>query len=554
MVSTLNQIFLNEVQRLLPSGTGVVPIANVRQVLNDLISDIGVLSPTIPLALFSPKGDGVSDDFPAFDAASNVLQAAGGGTLSIPPGRFLTSSGSISPPSNTIFQGTGADSTVILNNVATFPSDQTVSIYGTMTGDKAGWPGSNTTYPCNAPTIGTNTVTTTVAADAGNFPAGTIIFISGGLHGTSFWYPGWFTTVKTTNPGTGVITLDETLPFGGSQITTIQKILSLKQNIAIRDMTIQSAKASVIGAFVAKNILIQNVRGIAGVFGVATGPGATLGVCRNSMFRAVRMEQGVGPLELFVASDSYIEGSHLTNSCIVVDGGSFDCGVLNNYIKDPQERGVDAHAILLAEYGQRLRAIGNTITGVPDGFAGISCPASPDANRYYSIIGNDISGAAYVAGNTGINGAFAVCDGNHLANLQTGIAPDNNAPVSWGINTFDNVLHKITNDGLFGANTNWRTRMAGGLKNMQTATAIPSVIGAGVYQLFNAAPQTITNFSGAEIGDEITIFVADGNTTFQQSGVLQLKGAVDYHPIANVTMKFLMTAGGPNWTEVSRSA
>src|SRR5258706_8696258 len=504
-------------------------------------------------APYHAKGDG-TDDYPAFNMAQNALSAAGGGILFVPPGNYNCISGSIKPPSNTILEGAGIDATTILNNVQTFPDDQTISIYGTMTGVNTNWPGTNTTYPINAPTIGDNKVTTTVAADAGNFPNGTIIFISGGLHSTSFWYPGWHTTVLSSNPATGVITLAETLPFGGSQITTVQKILSLKQNIAIRDMTVATGKASAIGCFVAKNILIENVKGIPGVAGVLTGPGMALGVCRNSMFRNCRTEQGVGPIELFVASDSYIDGCHLTNSSIVVDGGCFDCGVINNYIKAPQQSGANAHAILLAEYGQRLRVIGNTITGVPDGFAGIYGPPFPDANRYYSAIGNDISGAVYSSGNTGILGAFAAIDANHLANLQTGIAPDNNAPVFWGVNTFDNVLHHITNDGLFGANTNWRLRPAGGLKNMTTATATPSVIGAGTYQLFNAAPQTITNFLGAEIGDEITVFLADGNTTFQQSGVLQLKGAVDYHPIANVTMKFLMTAGGPNWTEVSRSA
>jgi len=418
---------------------------------------------------------------------------------------------------------------------------------------KAGWPGSNTTYPCNAPTIGTNTVTTTSAADAGNFPNGTIIFISGGLHSTSFWYPGWFTTVLSNNPGTGVITLAETLPFGGSQITTVQKILSLKQNIAIRDMTLVGGKASALGCFVAKNILVENVKDIPGSVGGTLGSTMALGVCRNSMFRSCRMEQGAGPLELFVASDSYIEGCHLTNAVILVDGGSFDCGVINNYIKDPQELGPGTNAITLAEYGQRLRVIGNTVTGVPDGFAGISCPASPDANRFYSLIGNDISGAAFSTGNTGITGAFAVCVGNHLANLQNGIVPDNNAPVFIDANTFDNVTHHLPNDGLLGVNTTWRARAAGGLKNLPAATATPSVTGAGTYQIFNGSPQTITNFTGGEVGDEITITFQDGNTTLQQSGNIQLAGSVSYNPPAGATMSFILTSA-TGWQEKSRSS
>src|SRR5882762_5280841 len=220
---------------------------------------------------FGVTGDGVTDDYPKINRALSKIASAGGGTLYFPRGTYISSSGSIKPPSNTVLQGAGIDATFLLNNVGSFPDDQTISIYGDMTGDKAGWPGSNTTYPCNAPTIGDNKVTTTVAADAGNFPAGTIIFISGGLHSTSFWYPGWHTTVLSTNPGTGVITLDETLPFGGSQITTVQKIFSLKQNITIRDMTLVAGAASAIGCFVAKNILVENVKCIPGVSGVANG-------------------------------------------------------------------------------------------------------------------------------------------------------------------------------------------------------------------------------------------------------------------------------------------
>src|SRR5258706_5182749 len=92
------------------------------------------------------------------------------------------------------------------------------------------------------------------------------------------------------------------------------------------------------------------------------------------------------------------------------------------------------------------------------GAAALTCPASPDANRYYSLIGNDISGAAFSTGNTGISGAFAVCVGNHLANLQTGIQPDNNAPAFIDGNSFDNVTHRLPNDGLIGSNVPWRSR------------------------------------------------------------------------------------------------
>ncbi len=552
---TITQAQLNaEIITNLPTtGSGAITAAITRQTLTDMTTAIFQSANVLNVKSFGAVGNGIADDYPAFATASTALSAAGGGALFVPAGNFNCISGTIKPPSNTVLQGAGIDATIISNNVQTFPDDQTISIYGTMTGPNTGWPGSNTTYPINAPTLGTNTVTTTSAVDAGNFPIGTIIFISGGLHSTSFWYPGWFTTVKATNAGTGIITLDETLPFGGSQITTVQKILSLKQNIAIRDMTISAGKASAIGCFVAKNILVDNVKCIPGASGVATGPSAALGVCRNSMFRSCHMEQGFGPLELFVASDSYIEGCHLINSNILVDGGSFDCGVINNYIKDPMQQGIGTNAITIAEYNQRISVIGNKITGVPDNFAGVFCPVSPDANRFYSIIGNHISGVPFISGNLGVSGAFSVCVGNHFANLKFGINPDNNAPAFIDSNTFDNVTQHLPNDGLTGSNTTWRSRAAGGVKAMTTATATPSVVGVGAYQLFNASPQTITDFTGAEIGDEITITFGDGNTTLQASGNLQTAAQVNYNPPANTVMSFVRM-GAANWQERSRSS
>src|SRR5712672_3218692 len=62
-------------------------------------------------APFHAVGNGATDDYPAFAAAHAALGAAGGGILIVPPGNFLCSSGSVSPPSNTVLQGAGIDAT-----------------------------------------------------------------------------------------------------------------------------------------------------------------------------------------------------------------------------------------------------------------------------------------------------------------------------------------------------------------------------------------------------------------------------------------------------------
>src|SRR5260221_1730574 len=153
-----------EINRLLPSGTGNVPVANIRQILNDMFGVVNLKQPSFLVNVrdspFNARADG-SDDFPAFAAAQAAINAAGGGILFAPAGIYNSISGSISPQSNTILQGAGIDATIIQNSVQTFPNDQTISIYGTMTGVNTDWPGTNTTYPIDPPTIGDNKVKAT---------------------------------------------------------------------------------------------------------------------------------------------------------------------------------------------------------------------------------------------------------------------------------------------------------------------------------------------------------------------------------------------------------
>lgn len=532
----------------------MAPIKVINWVTNQPQVLGGLLISVIDLP-YNANGDGIKDDFPAINAAINDISKAGGGTLYFPAGKYLCTSGSISPASNMVLQGAGIDVTIISNNVQTFPNDQTISIYGTMTGANTGWPDSNTTYPINAPTIGDSKVTTTAAADAGNFPADTIIFISGGLHSTSFWYPGWHTTVLSSNPATGIITLTETLPFGGSQITTVQKILSLKQNIAIRDMTLVSGKASALGCFVAKNILIENVKCIPGVAGVATGPGAALGVCRNSMFRNCRMEQGCSPIELFVASDSYIEGCHLTNSGIVIDGGCFDCGVINNYIKDPMQSGVGVSAVVIANYDFRCKVIGNSITGVSANTQGVNIPgAGVSIEGGHTIIGNSITtvdtSTTFGIGINNVSNNTVV--GNYINNAAFGIGI---AAGSIGNTVEANTIVGVTTPYFVDSTSSIREPFTAALwPALFPAGATPSVKNGHTFQVFQSGAQNTTNFTDGITGQEIAMFFGDSNTTLVAGPSLHLSGGINYNPPANTMMKFvfLQSGGFSAWYELSR--
>ena len=425
-------------------------------------------------------GNGVADAYPAFKAAFAALSAAGGRWLYVPAGTYNFATGALTPPSNVTVQGAGIDATIV-KNTAVYPNSTTIQIPMVMSGTPAqSWSSVNTTYPINAPTLGATIVTTTTAANAGNFSVGDIIFITGDLHGTSFWYPGWYTTVVSAKASTGVITLAETLPLGGSQLTTVQKIVSLPQNITVRDMTIISGESAAVECFGGKNFLFENLKIIPGSFG-APSADFTFGVHRNGVIRNVRTEQQANPIELFVSSDCVIEHCDIFNGYILVDGGCFDCNVLSNNIKDPQNNGSAFHGIHIPDYSSRIRVIGNKVTGLSGSFAGINTVGVPDQNRDHVIVGNTITGAR--GSTNGINTANGLCVGNLLVNLQNGIQMDNTSTVIIEGNYFDTVANQISpfSEG----NPSWRSRQNPSVKFMTSGTATPNVAG-GCINYFKA--------------------------------------------------------------------
>jgi len=415
-----------------------------------------------------------------------------------------------------------------------------------------------TTYAINAPTLGATTVTTTSASDAGNFSAGTIIFITGPTHGTNFFYPGWYTTVVSSSAGTGVITLAETLPIGGSALTLVQKILSLPTNIVVRDMTIISGSTAAIECQGGRNFLFENLKVIPGSGGAGSAT-AVFGVHKNSTFRHIVMEQQANPLELFVSYDCTIEDCHLTNGYILIDGGSIDCSIVNTTVVDPQNNGSNGHGMAVgtstADNSTRIRIIGNKVTGIPSGFAGINCADNPDASRFHTVVGNTLVGAN-ATNTTGISNGTGVIVGNVLMNLQSGIqmegASSTAAPIIEG-NVFDstvtNPIDPFTSPALY------RTRQQPRVQSMPGGVASPQVQGSSTYTLTQGGAQNVTSFNGGVPGDEIVVITRDGNTTFKQGATLQMKGGIDYNAPNNTVLTFVCFAAGspPQYFEKSRS-
>lgn len=505
---------------------------------------------------YNAKGDGVTDDSTAINNAAAALAAAGGGILFFPPGNYLMSTATFIPPSNCVVQGSGIDATTITNTSTAGGQDCTLTVLMTMTGgSNAGtWTSANTTYPINPPTLGANTVTTTTAANAGNFSAGNIIMLSGDTHGAAFWFSPWYTTVVSANASTGVITLAETLPMGGTVLTTAQKIVSLPKNITVRDMTL--AVNSNIGGFSGailevlgcENFLIENCKfvNVSGTQGAGIAIGAP---CRHSGFRKCYAGPVAGPIELYGCSESFISECSTFQSGLLIDGGSLDCTVINNHIKDPQENGASFYGIYIPNYTLRIAVVGNTIVGVPSSFAGISFVDTPDANRYMTVTGNSIVGAN-TTNTTGVNMTKGTCTANFFQNLQNGIVFESVADCMVTGNYFDSAT--TTPISTFSGTGIFRTRQNTPMQAMASATGIPAVQGGLNYTLTNGSAQNVTSFSGGLGGDEITIILQDGNTTFVNGSNLKMKSGVNYNPASGVVMCFICNFSG-TWSEKSRS-
>src|SRR5215469_5671593 len=331
-MTTLAQI-LTEISTNLPDNTtGLINPAIMRTTLSDMATfsnSVGAASNTFNVKNFGAVGNGSTDDSAAIDSAITAVTAAGGGILFFPPGNFLMSTDTLTPPSNCVVQGSGIGATTITNTCVTGGKDTTLTVVMTMTGgtNASTWTSTNTTYPINAPTLGASTVTTTTAANAGNFSAGNIIMVSGDTHGSAFWFPSWYTTVVSAVAGTGVITLAESLPFGGSYITTVQKIIALPKNITVRDMTlavnsniggVSGGLMEILGceSFLIENVKFVNVDQLSGA-GIAIGAPT-----RRSGYRNCHIGKLAGPIELFGASESFIEGCTAINSYLLADGGA----------------------------------------------------------------------------------------------------------------------------------------------------------------------------------------------------------------------------------------
>lgn len=535
---------------------------------------------------YGATGNGVTDDTTAINNAIAAIATAGGGILYFPPGTYAC--GTINLGSNTIMMGAGMGATTIHNNGSA--GFEVISIAWTMSGNSSNWPNNNTTYSINTPSNYTNQVTLTTHSQASNFTVGQWALVSGGLQGTSFWFPSWFGKVTAANSSTGVVTFDEEIPFEGALLNTIQVVTAIPQNIVIRDMTLIASLDSCISCFGVQNMLVENVEFYPWPAGGSPGGNFSNGLCvigqaKNSGMRnCISHASGY---ELFGASHCFMDSCRCTQgqynnngtitkgSTLLIDGGSADCSITNNFIiADPTSPATNW--IEVENSPIRNKIIGNTITGMPDGCQGISVtdnnnPISPvvvDQNNSNIVMGNTILGSGTQTTSIGISTSSGVCFGNVIENVALGIFGTGTANVFFDGNIFKNVNDQgwLSNPpGQPGTNS-WVTTQTVGQKTLASASATPSVAGGGYFSVSQSGAQTITNLVPygptsneveSQAGQEILLFFTDNHTTLSHAaggmGQMNFVGGAGFTPASNTFIKFVLNPFGV-WMEQFRSS
>ena len=216
---------------------------------------------------FGAKGDGSTNDKPAFDAAFAAIKSAGGGQLYVPTGQYLYNSSSSFSDTQT-FDGEAS-------NVVVFGDGATVSVIN-FTGTKGlylGLPREDINRYCtNPPNKGCinaqswglpsyylmgnvssgSSVTLTTHAQASNFTPGTMVFIQSGDAAPGTGHPPAhfeFNTVASANPSTGVINLQNPLSdsYESSNLSyppMIAPISTVPSNLTIHDLGFTTNKAN----------------------------------------------------------------------------------------------------------------------------------------------------------------------------------------------------------------------------------------------------------------------------------------------------------------------
>jgi hypothetical protein len=231
---------------------------------------------------FGAKGDGITDDTLAFDAAFAAIKSAGGGSLYIPTGQYIYNTLSNFSESKTF----GGET----SNIVVFGDGATASVIN-FTGNKGLYLGLGrediNRYCIGPPSTGCvakswglpsyylmndvsggSSVTLTTYSQASNFAPGTVVFLESGDAAPTTGHPPAhfeFNTVVSANPSTGLIVLQN--PISDAYDSSnwqyppmIAPISSVPSNMTIRDLgfTTNQPDATIVSLAGTMNTVIDN--------------------------------------------------------------------------------------------------------------------------------------------------------------------------------------------------------------------------------------------------------------------------------------------------------
>ena len=178
-------------------------------------------------------------------------------------------------------------------------------------------------------------------------------------------------------------------------------------------------------------------------------------------------------------------------------------------------------------YSKNFSIDGNKINTCDQG---VSIGSSSFGTLKDNSISNATTRAVNLSANNTVAGSITV-SGTYVENSPVGIL------VEHPVNYLDNPL--ATPSGTYA--------------EFRAITAdSPNVWGVSFANVNPSSAINITNFVGGKIGQGITLWMNNGNTTFVDSSSLILKGRTNYNPTSNVVISFIKTKAG--WIETSRSA
>ena len=507
---------------------------------------------------FGAKGDGVTDDTAAIQAAIDASSTAGGGTVFFPDGTYLC--GQLTIGNNVRLQGSPLTQILASSaSVMVIVSGNNIEITSIdFNGDDTATGGIHLAVDSVRCSLTRNIIRNITAS--GQTVDG--IFFQDGCDNLTIRenyihdiYTGdgqpsrAIRGADTVDPPVNVRIIgneiDNIYPVNDADGIVIQN-WSGNCNILISNNTLsrcakRGVKIQSPGVLVTSNVItMSNVGGGADPYcGIWLGASNT-SACSNLIsgpctFAAIGLGNTSGTVNTVASSNMINFGSHANASC---DGLKTDSGAVTGLV-------IVANSIAgTHRYGVNLA---HACEGsVINGNVSVGASASP-----YMLAGAPTSTA--IVGNAAIDyGHYLAHDNNTGTAIKTTIAGNASDAGGFGI-----VSATLLVDSQAFANGTSSTTFANTVfiapYSLTVNSATPSVYGQRRAKTVNSSGTTITAINDGVAGQELDLIITDANTTIQHNSTIKLNGGVNFVPGASGGALRLINDDGV-WKETGRAA